>query len=726
MSKKNDSWGIEVGANAIKALRLIREGNNVTLSEFDVLPFKKVLTTPDLNVDEAIQINLDQLMQRHDLTRSTVMVSVPGHMAFARFAKLPPVDPKKIPDIVKFEAVQQIPFPIEQVEWDYQVFEKPDSPDVEVGIFAIMRERVLEFLENYRRLGLNIDGLTLSPLAVYNAMAYDLDLKADSRGVIFVDIGTTSTDVVVADAGHAWLRTLPLGGNNFTEALMEAFKLSFPKADKLKREASTSKYARQIYVAMRPVFADLVQEIQRSLGYYLSLNRDAHLTQMIGMGSTFRLPGLRKFLKQQLQLEVIRPDGFQRIGMEGKRASDLATQALNLTTVYGLAIQGLGLEQVTANVLPVHIVKQRMWKAKQPWMAAAASLVVMASAAAAARQWSDKAAYFTGVAPHERAVKQVTNRAKELQQQWDEIQVGNSRQQIENLQRIPDYRHVWPSVLQDIHDAFSMTLPREQLLVPDYAAIKDIPRAERTRANITSITSSYEFDTEKAAGQGQVVKLDATPLTIDEIWGPQGDVDEDDADVEDDEEAGIARKPSLLVTISGTVTHKDGRKLITNALEPWLRENRDRANRPYRVLPIGPNMGIDFEALGGPNVRGPARARAGDARRPGRVLDRGQDAFARRNLGGIAAGERVNRGGLNRDRFQRGGGPAVAGETVEDLLPLHPLSKEPVDNDWQFTVSWKIELKRPTDSRISETTGEQVPDAEQGEHASDARKETQS
>jgi Tfp pilus assembly PilM family ATPase len=60
-------------------------------------------------------------------------MSVPGHAAFARFAKLPPVEPKKVPDIVKFEAVQQIPFPIEQVEWDYQTFVAEDSPEVEVA-----------------------------------------------------------------------------------------------------------------------------------------------------------------------------------------------------------------------------------------------------------------------------------------------------------------------------------------------------------------------------------------------------------------------------------------------------------------------------------------------------------------------------------------------------------------------------------------------------------------
>ena len=77
MPAKNDAWGIEVGANAIKALHLVRDGDELEVRNYEVLPFRKVLTTPDLDVEEAIQVGLDQLMNRHDLGRSTVVASVP-------------------------------------------------------------------------------------------------------------------------------------------------------------------------------------------------------------------------------------------------------------------------------------------------------------------------------------------------------------------------------------------------------------------------------------------------------------------------------------------------------------------------------------------------------------------------------------------------------------------------------------------------------------------------
>lgn len=109
-----------------------------------------------------------------------------------------------------------------------------------------------------------------------------------------------------------WIRTFPMGGHNFTNQLVESFKLGYPKAEKLKREADQSQHARHILQAMRPVFTDLAQDVQRSIGYYQSLHKDANLTRLIGLGATFHLPGLPQYLKQQLGMEVYRLEEWKR------------------------------------------------------------------------------------------------------------------------------------------------------------------------------------------------------------------------------------------------------------------------------------------------------------------------------------------------------------------------------------------------------------------------------
>ncbi|MBL4702373.1 type IV pilus assembly protein PilM [bacterium AH-315-I18] len=731
MGKRNDCWGIEVGANAIKAIRLQRVKDKIILADFEVLPFKKPLTTPDLNINEAIQVNLDQFLSKHSVARSTVMTSVPGHMAFARFAKLPPVDPKRIPDIVRFEAVQQIPFPIEQVEWDYQVFQEPDNPDVEVGIFAITKDRVADFLENYNAVGMRVDGITLSPLAVYNALAYDLELDEESPGVVFMDIGSTSTDVVIVEAGHLWMRTLPVGGNNFTDALVRAFKLSVPKAEKLKREASTSKYARQIFQAMRPVFADLVQEMQRSLGFYQSLNRDAKLAKLIGVGSTFRLPGMSKFLKQQLQMDVVRLDSLQNVQMEGRLETEFAEHTMNMATAYGLALQGLEAEQVSANLLTKEIQRNRFWRAKQPMMGAAALLMVAASVGAVGKLMTDKASFSSALEESSPKIKNVTKRAEDFKRKWGEIEHSSDpRQLIENLRRVLDYRDIWPKLIWDMDLVAQDMKSQPQLWTNDYDKIKAVPRQERRRLYFDKLEAEYVFSPGRT---------DIASMRTEDIWklgegegedgAPPPPVQQEDpmgmgmpgmpgmegmggfgmppsgggfnmpvagvgGSLYSSSNAGAIAPPRFRITVSGTTPYRGGAQFITRNFMNWLRKHADRSDRPYRIIKNSPDL-VQLESIQNSGNTGNNNPNESRTRR---ALNQPQPRSTRIRRRTPIGGDMPGEGGMQL-------GARTETKSTLDLttiLPDRPLSDESENGDYRFTVVWTIELTRPDNARRSE------------------------
>lgn len=689
MAYKNDSWGIEIGSYAIKGIHLVRQGSEVSLERYAVLPFKKVLTTPNLDVEQEIHEHLQKFLSSYDVKHSTVTASVPGSAAFAKFAKLPPVDPKKISDIVKFEAVQQIPFPIEEVEWDYQIFSQPDSPDVEVGIFAITKDRVAQHLSHYQRVGQSIDGLTLSALAVYNAMAYDLEIGPESPGTIFMDIGTLNTDVIIVEGGNLWLRTLPIGGNNFTDALVRAFKLSFAKAEKLKQEASTSKYTRQIFQAMRPVFADLIQELQRTLGYYQSINHEGHLTKLIGLGSTFRLPGMQKFLRQQLQMDLVRLDEFKRIHVEGKKTADFAEHSVNLATAYGLALQGLGLEKVRANVLPKSITKQRVWRAKQPWFAAAAALMMSAVIASWVKLQIDQTIFKTNMVESQPRIEQTVSQANDYVTQWRQIEGGaDPRMRIENLRRILDYRDVWPKLMHDLTLATAALNTQPQLMQADYEAIEKIPRNQRRRVYIESVTAEYQFMTPDQL-YGNTGGEQASVLTTDDIWGANGaDAAGDTPDLDQEYDApsptpyegtldSRPKPPAFVITVKGTTPYRDGSKLISQNLIRWLQENSRRRDRPYRIV-VTNNSLRRVE-----KVRRNALSRRGITKQ----TDRPKRTGPYTNLIGPNGGAR--------DKTDRR-------IDIAALLPQRPLDDESRINDWSFEIQWTVVLVRPEDARSSE------------------------
>jgi type IV pilus assembly protein PilM len=708
MAKKNDCWGIEVGANALKAIRLVRRGNDVNVAEYDILPFKKVLTTPDLNVDEAIEVQLDTFLARHQVNKSTVMVSVPASAAFQKFAKLPPVDPKKIPEMVRFEALQQIPFPMDEVEWDYQVFSAPDSPDTSVGIVAITKEKVNQFLKNYREVGLTVDGLTLSPLAVYNSIVYDMNLTPESPGTIMMDIGTSNTDLIIYENGQIWMRRMQIGGNNFTDALMRAFKLGFSKAERLKREAGTSKYARQIFQAMRPVFADLVQEIQRSLGYYQSINRDAHLTRLIGVGSTFRLRGIQKFLKQQLQMEVIKPDGFKRLQIEGPASAEFVENSINFCTAYGLALQGLDLESVDINIMPRDVLKQRLWRAKQPMFIATAASLVAAAGVSMAKLKSVDNDFEKNKEINDKVISPIETKARGFVDEWKtQVSVQDPRQRISNLQRILDYRDVWPKLLADIDDAQGSINPQPAFRLTQkdvYQQIQSIPRGDRQKMYIETMSSKYRFATYAAPGAPAAGTAGPTPPPTNmgiNIGGTApggrtlGRPGNNTATAAPNANANAAfavtsawpnggPSPMFDIVLKGYIPSQNAPSLLGRDFLLWLQTNSIKPGRPYRII-VSPDTIVYLAQRQNNALSASSAAPAG-----GGFGFTGAAQPAARPAAGATWG---GGGGA------AGGGAAGANKNLQSGYFSKPLSGEESKSDYIFEIKFTIELVQPSDLR---------------------------
>src|SRR3990170_3076614 len=118
MASSNAVWGIDIGQCALKALRCRpheKDDNRMVVEAFDYIEYSKILTQPEANREELIREALQQFTSRNDVSGDQVAISVSGQSGLARFIKLPPVERKKIPDIVKYEARQQIPFDLQDV-----------------------------------------------------------------------------------------------------------------------------------------------------------------------------------------------------------------------------------------------------------------------------------------------------------------------------------------------------------------------------------------------------------------------------------------------------------------------------------------------------------------------------------------------------------------------------------------------------------------------------------
>ena len=393
MAKTNAVWGIDIGQCALKALRctLDADGSTIVADKYDVVEYPKILSATDADPEELVAEAIQTFLSRNEVAGDKVAVSVAGQAGLSRFFKPPPVEVSTLPDIVKYEVKAQIPFAIEDVIWDWQqmggTVVDGRTVDAEIGLFAMKRDAVFTALRPFDDAEIDVDFVQLSPISIYNVVCHDLigelpnpediDPENPPPSTVVMSIGTDTTDLIVTNGVRMWLRNIPIGGNHFTKQLSREMKLTQAKAEHLKRNARASENPKAIFKAMRPVFTDFVNEVQRSLNFFQSNDKTAELSRILLLGNAAKLPGLRQYLAKQLEIEIGKVTDFEKLsGSDVKSQKSFQNNLLSFASCYGLCLQGLQKAQIKTNLLPREIVVQRIVEAKKPWVLTAVCSVM--------------------------------------------------------------------------------------------------------------------------------------------------------------------------------------------------------------------------------------------------------------------------------------------------------------------------------------------------------------
>ena len=508
MAKKiNHAWGLEIGQCALKALRCHVEGGQVIADMFDFVEYPKILSQPEAEPEMLVADAMQQFVSRNDLRGAKVGISVPGQSGLAKFFKPPPVEVKKIPDIVKYEAKQQIPFDLNDVIWDFQQMAGSNIEDgyaleSEVGLFAMKKEAVYRALRPFKEANIDVDLIQLAPVSVYNMAAYDrfaekmegvvFDPDSPPPSTVILSMGTDASDLVVTNGFRIWQRNIPIGGNHFTRQLLKDLKLTFAKAEHLKRNVMQSDDPKLVFQVMRPVFNDLVTEIQRSIGFFRSLNKKAEIEGLILLGNSAKLPGLVPYMNKNLGMEVKALDRYERLeGTEVLGQPAFKENQAGFGVVYGLCLQLLKQGPMQTNLLPREIVVDRLIRSKKPCAIGALSAVLLGIVA----NYASVFGAYKNVAPEkwgdaEQQVAATQSTSQNL------VNVDNERKStLEFLRRVGlevssngDRRLMWMELLKTIHEGLKFD-PEDALKTP-----AEKPYFQREEFHLTKIDSSYVED----------------------------------------------------------------------------------------------------------------------------------------------------------------------------------------------------------------------------------------
>ncbi len=140
-------WGIDAGDSALKAVKLKLVGKSIALLDFRVIRYSDLGGEAGARREGMLPQAIAALQQA-GLGRDRCIVSIAPQMVFNRFINLPPVDKRRIPEIVLYEAKQQIPFNLNEVVWAYEPIRKQFvlGEEIEIGLFAAKREVIEAYL----------------------------------------------------------------------------------------------------------------------------------------------------------------------------------------------------------------------------------------------------------------------------------------------------------------------------------------------------------------------------------------------------------------------------------------------------------------------------------------------------------------------------------------------------------------------------------------------------
>ena len=311
------------------------------------------------------------------------VLSLPGHLTLTKFVKTPAIEKAKRDKVLQFEAQQNIPYPLHEVVWDYQVI-NDDGLDLEVMLAAVKLDVAEALCDSVRGVGVSPVAVAPSTLALYRAFKYNYPDVAGP--VLVVNVGARSTNLLFIDGTRFFVRTIALAGNSVTQSIADELKQEFAHAEGLKLQVlggtsdlpEASPARATVLNAAHSFVGRLHMEITRSTVNYRRQSGSEQPGVILVTGGGSLVPGLVSSLAEKLKTNVEYFDPLRNVEV-APSASVAREYAGVLADLVGLAV-GQAAGEKPFSLLPASIGQALAFRKQQPFYVAAAFLLVAAVA----------------------------------------------------------------------------------------------------------------------------------------------------------------------------------------------------------------------------------------------------------------------------------------------------------------------------------------------------------
>ncbi len=346
-SRSKPLAGLDITTSSIKLVELVPSGRSYRVECYAAEPSPPNSITEKSIVDaDAVGEAIRRAVKRSNTKASEVAIAISGDAAITKVIQMPRnLNDNDLEAQVEIQADQYIPFPMEEVSFDFQVIgESPNDPDmVDVLLVATRTENVDQRRAAVEAAGLKARIVDVEPFALENAcklLTHQMPDGGMDNQIAVVDFGASNTTFsVLQDLRVVYTRDFNFGGQQLTEEIMRIYGLSLEDAGRAKKEGGLpSNYQPEV---LDPFVDDMTQQVSRSLQFFLASGGGREQPdQILVCGGCANIPGVADLIASKVGIptEIGDPLGQMKISSRA-RSQGVQSDATALLTACGLALR---------------------------------------------------------------------------------------------------------------------------------------------------------------------------------------------------------------------------------------------------------------------------------------------------------------------------------------------------------------------------------------------------